>query len=105
MLVIGFESEAMDKLTKRLEFDGYLVTGTFDNNVAADLAASSEFDAVVIDNDIHLPNRGYLVSQARERQPDIVVVVAEGHNSVLTQLSQAFKELSSRSESKNTVHD
>ena len=103
VLVIGFKSDAMNKLTKRLEFDGYLVTGTFDSNVAADLAASSQFDALVIDNDIHLPNRGYLVSQAREQQPDIVIVVADGYNSVITQLSQAFNERSSASESSS--HD
>ena len=105
VLVIGLKSEAMEKLTKRLELDGYLVTGTFDGIIAADLAASSDFDAVVIDNDIHPPNRGYLISQIREQQPDIAIVVADGHNSVITQLKQAFKERASTGESENRIHD
>ena len=92
VLVVGFRSETMDRVTRRLESDGYIVTGTLDDNVAIDLAASSDFDAMVIDDGISPSKRGYLISQVREHWPDIAVVVADGSNSVVTQIRQAFKE-------------
>ena len=92
VLVVGLRSETMDSVTRRLESDGYIVTGTLDDNVAIDLAASSDFNAIVIDDEIPSSKRGYLMAQVREHRPDIAVVVAEGSNSVVTQIRQAFKE-------------
>jgi DNA-binding response OmpR family regulator len=92
VLVVGRRPEAVDGVTKTLETNAYVVTSTVIDNVAIDIAGSSELDALVIGEGVPSSDRGYLVRQVRDRQPDIAVVVAHGPHSVLTQLRQAFKE-------------
>ena len=92
VLVVGRRPEAVDGVTKTLESDAYIVTSTLIDDVAIDIAGTSELDALVIGEGVPPSDRGYLVRQVRDRQPDIAVVVVHGPNSVLTQLRQAFKE-------------
>ena len=92
VLVVDPDPETMDRMTATLEGDAYIVTGTQSDGVALDLAQSSEFDALVISTGVPLSDRGYLVSRVRDRHPDLAVVIAQGPQSVLIQLRQAFKE-------------
>ncbi len=82
----------MDRVTRKLESDAYIVTGTLNDAIALDLAGSSDFDALVIGGDVSLSDRGYLANEVRKRQPAIPVVLVATPNSILTQLRQAFKE-------------
>ena len=92
VLVVDPDPETMDRMTATLEGDAYIVTGTQSDGVALDFAQSSEFDALVISTGVPLSDRGYLMSRVRDRHPDIAVVIAQGPQSVLIQLRQAFKE-------------
>ncbi len=92
VLVVGRRSETVDGVARILERDACVVTSTLIDNVAIDIAGSSELDALVIGEGVPPSDRGYLIKQVRNRQPDIAVVLAHSPNSVLIQLRQAFKE-------------
>ena len=92
VLIVSRQEDVLDKVTRTLESDAYMVTGTLSDAVAIDLAGSSDFDALLISSGVSLSDRGYLANEVRKRQPSIPVVLVEGPNSVLIQLRQAFKE-------------
>ena len=82
----------MDSLTRTLERDGYIVTGTLSDAVALDLVRASYFDAVVISGGVSQSDRRHLVAEIRNKRPSTVAIVGHGTESVLIQLRQAFKE-------------
>lgn len=92
VLVVGREQGAMDRVTRKLESDAYIVTGTLSDAVALDLAWSTDFDALLIGAGVSASDRRYLATQVRNRQPSIPIVNVEGAASVLIQLRQALKE-------------
>ncbi len=92
VLVVGRQPDVVDSVARTLERDACVVTSTLIDNVAIDIAGSSELDALVIGEGVPPSDRGYLIRQVRNRQPDIAVVLAHSPNSVLIQLRQAFKE-------------
>ncbi len=92
LLVVGREEGAMREVTRVLEGDGHIVTGTLSDVVALDLASSTDFDAVLVVSGVSLPDRLHITTHVRKRQPSIPVVYVEAPTSVLIQLRQAFKE-------------
>ena len=92
VLVFGRQKDALDKVTRKLESDAYIVTGTLSDAVALDLAMSTDFDALLIGGGVSSSDRRYLATQVRNRQPSMPIVHVEGPASVLIQLRQAFKE-------------
>ncbi len=101
VLIVGRQEDVIDKVTRTLESDAYIVTGTLSDAVALDLAGSSDFDALLIGGGVSLSDRGYLATEVRKRQPSIPVVFFEGPSSVLIQLRQAFKEKESSESEQN----
>ena len=80
----------MDTVTATLEGNGYSVTGTLHDDIAVDLAASSEFDAILM-ADMTQKELTALRGEVLNKQPKIKVVQAEGPESVLTLLKQALR--------------
>ena len=95
LLVVACHQDVMDSLTRTLERDGYIVTGTLSDAVALDLARASSFDAVVISGGVSQSDRRHLVAEIQSKQPSTVAIVGHGTESVLIQLRQAFKEKAS----------
>ncbi len=89
VLVVGREQELMDEVTSLLERAGYIVTGTFNDGVALDLAGSSDYAALLIGVDVPESDRRYVTTAARKMKPDMAVVIVQSLESVLTQLRQA----------------
>ena len=90
VLVVGRDTGDMDTVTATLEGSGYSVTGTLHDDIAIDLAASSEFDALLT-VDMRQKERAELRGEVLKRQRKIKVVQAEGTESVLTLLKQALR--------------
>ena len=95
VLVAARHQDVMDSLTRTLERDGYIVTGTLSDAIALDLARSSSFDAVVIGGGVSHSDRRHLVAEIQNKQPSTIAIVGHGTESVLLQLRQAFKEKAS----------
>ncbi len=92
LLVVGREEGAMREVTRVLEGDGHIVTGTLSDVVALDLASSTDFDALLVVSGVSPSDRRHITAQVRKRQPSIPVVYVEAPTSILIQLRQAFKE-------------
>lgn len=90
VLVVGRSTDDMETVTARLEGNGYSVTGTLHDDIAIDLAASSEFDALLM-VDMRQKERTGLRGEILKKQQKIKVVQAEGTESVLTLLKQALR--------------
>ena len=90
VLVVGRSTDNMETVTTRLEGSGYSVTGTLHDDIAIDLAASSEFDALLM-VDMRQKERTGLRGEILKKQKKIKVVQAEGTESVLTLLKQALR--------------
>ena len=90
VLVVGRSTEDLDTVTATLEGNGYSVTGTLHDDIAIDLAASSEFDALLT-VDMRQKERAELRGEVLKKQRKIKVVQAEGTESVLTLLKQALR--------------
>ncbi|MCY4530275.1 MAG: hypothetical protein OXD46_14745 [Chloroflexi bacterium] len=90
VLVVGRNTDDMDTVTATLEGNGYSVTGTLHDDIAVDLAGSSEFDAILMADMTQIERTG-LRGQILKKQPKIKVVQAEGPESVLTLLKQALR--------------
>ncbi len=89
ILLVGRRQSRMDQLTGILEMAGFIVTATSDEGVAIDLAGSSTYDALLIDNDVSQPDRRYIATQCRNRDALLRVLVVNSPRSLLTQLRQA----------------
>ena len=90
VLVVGRSTDDMEAVTATLEGNGYSVTGTLHDDIAVDLAASSEFDAILM-ADMTQKELTALRGEVLKKQPKIKVVQAEGPESVLTLLKQALR--------------
>ncbi len=89
ILVVGRQQELLDPVIHLLESVGCIVTGTLNDSVAIDLAGSSDYDALLIGDDVSRPDQRYLGTVARSKRPSMQVLVVRGLESVLTQLRQA----------------
>ena len=90
VLVVGRSTDDMDTVTATLEGNGYSVTATLYDDIAVDLASSSEFDAILM-ADMTQKELTALRGEVLKKQPKIKVVQAEGPESVLTLLKQALR--------------
>ena len=95
VLLVGEEQEKTDRATRILEGDGYIVTTTLSCTTALDLADNSAFDALVIDGDVPLTERQYLLRVVQVKEPYTAAVILESPASLVSQLKQAFKEAES----------
>lgn len=89
ILIVGREQEATDRLTRLLEASGCIVTTTLSDEVAIDLAGSSEYDALLIGQEVPDADSRYLATQARNRRTGVAVIPVRGLQAVMTQLRQA----------------
>ena len=89
ILMVGRNQENIDSTTKILERVGVIVTGTSEDSIAIDLVGSSQFDALLINRDVSLPDRRYITTQARNLDVDIPIVVVESPEAVLIRLRHA----------------
>ena len=89
ILVVGRQQKSMDKVTRLLESVGCIVTGTLSDAVAIDLAGSSDYDALLIAEEVPQSDSRYVTTKARDNKPAMPVIVVHGSKSVLTQLKQA----------------
>ena len=92
VLVVAQGQRRLDELTEILERNSCLVTATASVTTALDIAGYSDFDALVIAEDIAPSERAYLRTQVSNRQPGAVIVSNRASRSVMIQLSQALKE-------------
>ena len=95
VLVVAQTQRRADELTEILERNGCLVTATTSVTTALDISGYSDFDALVIAEDIRPAERAYLRTQVANNQPSAVIVSNRASRSVMIQLSQAFKEAGS----------
>ena len=92
ILVVAQTQSRVDELTGILERNGCLVSATTSVTTALDMSGYSDFDALVMAEDIRPAERAYLRTQVVRNQPDAVVVSNRASRSVMIQLTQAFKE-------------
>jgi len=81
----------VDTVTSMLEANGYSVTATLHDDIAIDLAASSEFDAILLGGGMTQKEWTQLRGEVLKKLPRIKVVQAEGPESVLTLMKQALR--------------
>jgi CheY-like chemotaxis protein len=89
ILIVGREQEETDRITRLLEAVGCIVTATLSDEVAIDLAGSSEYNALLIGDEVPDSDARYVAAESRSKKPDLPVVVVRGAEAVLTQLRQA----------------
>ena len=92
VLVVAQNRKRADALTEILERNGCLVSATTSVTTALDISGYSDFDALVMAEDIPPSERAYLRTQVANNQPSAVIVSNRASRSVMIQLSQAFKE-------------
>ena len=92
VLVVAQTQSRADELTGILERNGCLVSATTSVTTALDISGYSDFDALVMAEDIRPSERAYLRTQVIRNQPDAVIVSNRASRSVMIQLTQAFKE-------------
>ncbi len=92
VLVVAQTQSRADELTGILERNGCLVSATTSVTIALDISGYSDFDALVMAEDIRPSERAYLRTQVIRNQPNAVVVSNRASRSVMIQLTQAFKE-------------
>ena len=79
----------MDNVTRLLESVGCIVAGTLIDTVAVDLASSSDYDALLIGDEVPQLDGGYIAAEARNKKPSMPVIIVHSPESVLTQLRLA----------------
>lgn len=92
ILVYADREEELDALTARLDADGHSATGTVVDELAIDLASSSNFEALLVDRHVSPGDQLWITSEIARRNPGILVIRANGPEAILTQLRQAFNE-------------
>ena len=92
VLVVAQRQKRADELTEILERNSCLVSATTSVTIALDISGYSDFDALVMAEDIPPSERAYLRTQVANNQPSAVIVSNRASRSVMIQLSQAFKE-------------
>ncbi len=91
VLVVGRHQDVLDAITTLLEANGYSVTSTLHDDIAIDLAASSEFDAMLLGGGMTQKEWTQLRGEVLKKLPKIKLVQAEGPESVLTLMKQALR--------------
>ena len=89
VLVVGRKQKRIDELTRLLESAGCIVTGTLVDAVAIDLATSSNYQALVIAEEVSRSDGRYVTTTARGRKPLMPVILVHNTRSILTQLRHA----------------
>ena len=89
ILMVGRRQESVDQIAHILEGVGFTVTSTLNDAVAIDLAGASDYDALLIGEDVAQPDLRYVRTEARKRRSSIRVVIVHSPESVLTQVMQA----------------
>ena len=89
ILIVGREQEYTDQIIGILEGVGCIVTGTLSDGVAIDLAAYSDYDVLLIGDEVSGPDGRYVATETRRRNPYLTVVMVQSPESILTQLRQA----------------
>ena len=89
ILMFGQRQESVDRVVQILEGVGFTVTSTLNDVVAVDLAGASDYDALLIGEDVPQPDLRYVRAEARKRRSSIRVVIVHSPESVLTQVTQA----------------
>jgi DNA-binding NtrC family response regulator len=92
ILVFADREDELDALTARLDADGHSATGTVVDDLAIDLASSSDFEALLVDQHVSPSSQLWITGEIVRRNPGILVIRANGPEAVLTQLRQAFTE-------------
>ena len=92
VLVVAQNRKRADELTEILERNGCLVSATTSVTTALDISGYSDFEALVMAEDLPPSERAYLRTQVANNQPSAVIVSNRASRSVMIQLSQAFKE-------------
>ena len=95
VLVVAQSQKRADELTGILERNSCLVSATTSVTTALDISGYSDFDALVIAEDIRPAERAYLRVQVANKQPSAVIVSNRASRSVMIQHNQAFKEAGS----------
>ena len=89
ILIVGREQEYTDEIIGILEGVGCIVTGTLSDGVAIDLVGSSDYEVLLIGDEVSQSDGRYVATEARRKKPSITVVMVQSPESVLTQLRQA----------------
>ena len=89
ILMVGRRQDVLDRVAGLLEGVGFTVTSTLSDGVAIDMAGSSDFDALLIGDEVSQSDRRYVTVEARKRKPSMAVIVVRGPESILTQVRQA----------------
>ena len=89
ILIVGREQEYTDDIIGILEGVGCIVTGTLSDGVAIDLVGSSDYEVLLIGDEVSQSDGRYVATEARRKKPSIIVVMVQSPESVLTQLRQA----------------
>ena len=93
VLVVAATQGRVDELTEILERNGCVVTATTSVTTALDISGYSDFDALIMAEDIRPGERAYLRTQVSGMHPSAAIVSNRASRSVMIQLSQAFKEM------------
>ena len=89
VLMLGRDQEFADLISQTLESSGCIVTTTLSNGNAIDMVGSSEYGALLIDDELDRADQQYGATEARNRDPELPIIVVKGPEAVLTQLRQA----------------
>ena len=89
ILLLGRYEDVMDQITRLLESVGFTVTSTVSEGMAIDMAGSSNFDALLIGEELPQEGRRYVTVEARRNDPGVAVIIVGSPESVLTQMKQA----------------
>ena len=89
IMMFGRRQESVDQVVRILEGVGFTVTSTLNDSVAIDLAGASNYDALLIGEDVAQSDLRYVRAEARKRTSSIRVVIVHSPESVLTQVMQA----------------
>ena len=92
VLVYAETAEELAELTTRLEADGHSSTGTVEGELALDLASVSTYEALIIDRRTSLADQRRLSAEMAQRNPETLVIRANGPEALLTQVRQALTE-------------
>ena len=87
--MFGSRQESVDQVVHILEGVGFTVTSTLNESVAIDLAGASNYDALLIGEEVAQSDLRYVRAEARKKRSSIRVVVVHSPESVLTQVMQA----------------
>ncbi len=89
ILMVGRHQESVDRIAHILEGVGFTVTSTLNDVVAIDLAGASDYDALLIGEEVPQSDLRYVRAEARKKRSSMRVVIVHSPESVLTQVMQA----------------